>query len=109
MADKIYYSGNSENDTTYVFERDPDGRGQITMTYTEDDPDFGTEELIYGGTGTEQELRDDLWEEMNECMDLQDAGEPIPEHLQYYNDEFSLHVLPIFSNMLLALQRGELK
>lgn len=98
--EKLFYSHDYTNDTTYTFERDPDGRGQITMTFTSEDPDYGTEELIYGGYDSESELRGDLLKEIEECLDLREAGKPIPEHLRYYDEDFAKTSLIAFNNML---------
>ena len=40
----ICYTHDYENDTTYSFEPGAE-RSQITMTFTSEDPDYGTEEL----------------------------------------------------------------
>ena len=112
MAEKIYYTHDYPNDTTYIFERDPDGRGQITMTFTSEDPDYGSEELIYGGDGTEQELRDDLLKDLTECLDLQEQGyfgDRLPFELRYYDEEFIRTSLFAFEGMLISMSEGESK
>ena len=112
MAEKIYYDHDYPNDTTYIFERDPDGRGQITMTFTSEDIDYGTEELIYGGDGTENELRADLLKDLTECLDLQEQGylgDRLPVELRYYDEEFIRSSLIAFEAMLLGMSEGESK
>lgn len=107
--EKLFYTHDHTNDTTYSFERDPDGRGQITMAFTSEDPDYGTEELVFGGNGTEQELRNDLLEEIAECLDLQEAGKCgfMPEHLKYYDEDFIRTSLIAFEAMLVTMMEGE--
>lgn len=107
----IYYTCMSENDTTYDFQRFPDGRGKITMTFTlEEVPDYGTDTMEYVGNGTEQELRDGLMDDMVECMEMQDEGRSgeMSERIRYY-DNFSLNTLPAFAEMLDWLNEGESK
>lgn len=106
MADKIFYSHDYSNDTTYLCEQDTDGMLSITMTFTSEDPDYGTEELIYRGDGTEQELRDDLLEEITEYLDLKETARWIPDYLQYYDEDFIKTSLIAFEAMLMEM-KGE--
>ena len=105
----IYFSHDYPNDTTYEFEQDPDGRGQITMTFTSEDPDYGTETLVYGGNGTEHELRDELLHDLTECLDLQEEGHcgMMPDNLKYYDEEFTRTTLIACENALHWIQEGE--
>ncbi len=98
----ICYTHDYENDTTYTFEPGAE-RSQITMTFTSEDPDYGTEELIYGGDGTEQELRKDLLNEISECLDKQEDHVGIPGFLKYYDENFCRTSLIAFEGMLIHL------
>ena len=102
----ICYTHDYENDTTYTFEPGA-GRSQITMTFTSEDPDYGTEELIYGGDGTEQELCKDLLNEISECLDKQEDHAGIPMFLRYYDENFCRTSLIAFEGMLIHLSNKE--
>ena len=102
----ICYTHDYENDTTYTFEPGAE-RSQITMTFTSEDPDYGTEELIYGGDGTEQELRKDLLNEISECLDKQEDHVGIPSFLKYYDENFCRTSLIAFEGMLIHLSNKE--
>ena len=51
-----------------------DGKeGHITLSFMSDDPDVGTEEMLYNGEGDIQELISDLLEEITSCLDRQEG------------------------------------
>ena len=100
--DKIFYSHDYSNDTTYLCEQDTDGMLKITMTFTSEDPDYGTETLVYGGNGTEQELRNDLFTELRETLDRQEANQHgmMPQPWKDWDENFGRSSLIAFHNML---------
>ncbi len=100
----IRYTHDYENDTTYTFDHG-DERSQITMTFTSEDSDYGTEELIYGGDGTEQELRSDLLNEISEYLNKQEKNAEMPDYLKYYDENFCRTSLIAFEGMLIHLKK----
>ena len=103
----IYYTHDYPNDTTYTFTQDPDGRGQIEMTYTSEDPDYGTETLVYGGNAREWELRSELLCDIVHTLDWQEGiREGLPPD-PYYTDNFCIPSLIAFNNMLEWMEEQE--
>ena len=106
MAETLYYTHDYENDTTYTFEPG-NTRSQITMTYTSEDPDFGTETLVYGGDGNEKELARELLSDLSRCLDMQENPPRFARaadfDLQYYDNNYSRTSLIAFEAMLLEI------
>ena len=110
MANTIFYSHDYPDDTKYTYEVRSDGCGQITMEFTSEDPDCGTEVLIYAGDVSETELRHELLNEIAACLDRQEAGRPmfvrpLDYDLDYYDQNYTRTALIAFECMLLEMKR----
>ena len=103
----IYYTHDYKNDTTYTFKQGTE-RSEITMTFTSEDPDYGTETLVYGGDGTEKELREDLLDEISETLDMQEHGlcGCMEQPWKDWDENYVRTSLIAFNNMLLSMQKG---
>ena len=103
----IYYTHDYENDTAYTFEPG-DERSEITMTFTSEDPDYGTETLVYGGDGTEEELRNDLLEELTQTLDMQEEKKCgcMEQPWKDWDEGYFRTSLIAFEAMLMNIQEG---
>lgn len=100
---KLTYSHDYPDDTTMEFTSN-NGRNQIEMTFTSEDPDAGTEIMVYGGEDCMEELMLEQYTEINSYLDSKEhrsfggyAG-ATPES---YYDEYTLTALYAFEAMLM--------
>lgn len=109
----IYDSHDYPDDTKMIIEPREDGCVQLTLQFTSEDCDFGTEELIYAGNDGWFELASDLLEELEGYLDtvdispfyMQQSMEIPPADCVY--GEYTRTALYAFEAMLLHIVRGK--
>ena len=70
----IYYSHDYPDDTKMIVETREDGNTQLTLEFTSEDPDMGTETLTYAGNNSDwTELSHELREEITNYLDVIDV------------------------------------
>jgi len=106
---KLTYSHDYENDTTMEYTEN-NGRNELILTFTSEDPDAGTETMVYAGNACAEELMLELYTEINSYLDAKEhrffcgyAG-ATPES---YYDEYTRTALYAFEAMLMQELRLE--
>ena len=100
----IYYSHDFPDDTKMIVETCKDGCIQLTLEFTSEDPDMGTETLIYAGNNSKWiELSRELQEEITDYLDVIDVPfyDPHNDSLIELYSEYSKTALYAFEAMLL--------
>lgn len=72
----IYYSHDYPDDTTMQIERRDDGNVELTLSFTSEDPDMGTEELVYAGNSGWYTLAGELLAELADYLN----------HVEFFRD-----------------------
>ena len=99
---KILYSHDYPDDTTMEISIREDGDTQLELSFTSEDPDMGTETLVYAGdTNDWRELAGELKKEITDYLDSLLGDD--------YYDEYSRTALYAFENMLNELGFGQEK
>ena len=70
---RITYYHDYPDDTTLEYTEN-NGRNQIELTFTSEDPDAGTEIMVYGGEDCMEELMLELYTEINSYLDTYTHG-----------------------------------
>ena len=97
------YTHDYPNDTTLEY-TESKGRNQIELTFTSEDPDAGTEYLIFGGNECMEELMLELYTEINQYLDSKEHrafGGYAGATPETYYDEYTRTALYAFEAMLM--------
>ena len=103
----IYYSHDYPDDTKMIVETREDGCIQLTLEFTSEDPDMGTETLIYAGNNSDwTELSRELQEEITNYLDIADTSSRCVQQYMFgeaddYYGEYSKTALYAFEAMLI--------
>ena len=95
----FHYSHDYPDDTKMTVSIREDGATQLTLSFTSEDPDMGTEEMIYAGYDDCPTLTKELLEEMSAYLDDIEAYSRGGEKESFYN-EYSRTALYAFEGLL---------
>lgn len=103
----FYYSHDYHDDTKMTVSIREDGATQLALSFTSEDPDMGTEEMVYAGNGDYLTLSKEQLEEMSAYLDDIEAYSRGGEKESFYN-EYSRTALYAFEGLLkeVAAERG---
>lgn len=98
----IYNSHDYPDDTKMTIEQREDGATQLTLAFTSEDPDMGTEEMTYAGNAGWYELACELLAELSAHLDkvafFKHEGEWTK--MDDYYDEYSRTARYAFESLL---------
>lgn len=101
MTYKTTYYHDYPDDTTLEYTEN-NGRNQIEMTFTSEDPDAGTEIMVFGGNDCMEELELELYTEINSYLDAKEQfGGYAGATPESYYDEYTRTALYAFEAMLM--------
>lgn len=103
MDYRTTYTHDYPNDTTLEYTENK-GRNQIELTFTSEDPDVGTEIMVYGGEDCMEELELELYTEINSYLDAKEHrsfGGYVGATPESYYDEYTRTALYAFEAMLM--------
>lgn len=95
-----YYSHDYNNDTCLTFNRNG-SRSELSLTFDSEDPDMGTEELIYAGDNAESvfEMVPELHDEITAYLDSVECYDR-SSYVDKYYSEYSRTALYAFEGIL---------
>lgn len=101
MTYKTTYYHDYPDDTTLEYTEN-NGRNQIELTFTSEDPDAGTEIMVFGGNDCMEELELELYTEINSYLDAKEhLGGYAGATPESYYDEYTRTALYAFEAMLM--------
>lgn len=101
----FYYSHDYPDDTKMTVSIREDGATQLVLSFTSEDPDMGTEEMIYAGNEHYRTLVAELLEELSGHLDKVEFFKREGEWTKkddYYN-EYSRTALYAFEGLLMEV------
>lgn len=99
----LTYTHDYPNDTTLEY-TEGEGRNELTLTFTSEDPDCGTEIMIFGGDDCMEELMLELYTEISSFLDAKERrsfGGYVGATPASYYDEYTRTALYAFEAMLM--------
>ena len=117
LTQKFYYTHDYENDTVIEF-RMTSCRSELEMSFTSEDPDYGTETLVYGAEPAEtlKDLASELLKELTAYIDYayspiyysdEKPESPVSHDAEDYYDNYGYTSLIAFEGWLIDLVRSE--